>query len=108
MSNQRSCKTISQTTLSGPLQIVLDHLQSGGESQVLNCGYGRGFSVRQVLDTIEQVSGKHLSIVETERRAGDPANLVADNHAIKKVLNWTPQYDDLAIICRTAYNWECR
>jgi len=87
---------------------ALDHLQSGGESQVLNCGYGRGFSVRQVLDTIEQVSGKHLSIVETERRAGDPANLVADNHAIKKVLNWTPQYDDLAIICRTAYNWECR
>jgi UDP-glucose 4-epimerase len=87
---------------------ALDHLQSGGESQVLNCGYGRGFSVRQVLDTVEQVSSERLSIVEAGRRAGDPANLVADNRAIREVLNWTPQYDDLAIICRTAYNWECR
>ena len=66
-----------------------------------------GFSVREVLDTIEQVSGKRLSIVEAERRPGDPANLVADNRAIREVLNWAPQYDDLAIICRTAYNWEC-
>ena len=74
----------------------------------MNCGYGRGFSVRQVLDTVEQVSSERLSIVEAGRRAGDPANLVADNRAIREVLNWTPQYDDLAIICRTAYNWECR
>ena len=87
---------------------ALDHLQSGGESQILNCGYGHGSSVREVLDTIEQVSGKRLSVVEAERRPGDPANLVADNRAIRKILNWTPQYDDLAIICRTAYNWECR
>ena len=87
---------------------ALTHLAEGGGSQVLNCGYGRGFSVREVLETVQKVSGREIRIVESDRRAGDPAELVADNRLIGQTLGWTPQYDDLGLICRTAYQWECK
>ena len=66
--------TFMSKTSQRPICARLITYSQGVNHRFLNCGYGRGFSVRQVLDTIEQVSGKHLSIVETERRAGDPAN----------------------------------
>ena len=86
----------------------LTHLADGGDSQVLNCGYGRGFSVRDVLETVQKVSGREIAIIETGRRSGDPAELVADNRLIGQTLGWAPQYDDLGLICRTAYQWECK
>ncbi len=85
---------------------ALDYLTSGGESRVLNCGYGHGFSVREVLDTVRRVSGLDFPIDLAPRRAGDPACLVADTTAIQETLDWTPRYDDLDLICSTALRWE--
>ena len=87
---------------------ALEHLAVGGRSQILNCGYGRGFSVREVLETVSRVSGHNIQIIESDRRAGDPAELVADHRLIGQTLGWIPQYDDLELICRTAYQWECK
>ncbi len=85
---------------------ALEHLATGGDSSILNCGYGHGYSVREVLEMVRQVSGKHFEIREAGRRAGDSACLVSDNRAIREQLGWKPQYDDLEIICSTAFQWE--
>jgi UDP-glucose 4-epimerase len=85
---------------------AIDYLRAGGESTTLNCGYGHGYSVREVLETVGKVHGKPLNIVEVERRAGDPPELVASADRIGKVLNWTPRYNDLELIARTALAWE--
>ena len=85
---------------------ALDYLAAGGEPSILNCGYGHGYSVREVLDTVRYVSQTDLVICETARRAGDPACLVSDNRAIRKVLGWQPRYNDLKLICSTALSWE--
>lgn len=85
---------------------ALDYLTNGGDSKVLNCGYGHGYSVREVLDTLRRVSQINFPIRETTRRAGDPACLVSDNRAIRKVLGWVPQYNDLELICSSALDWE--
>jgi len=87
---------------------ALETLVAGGESMTLNCGYSRGFSVREVLRTVEQVSGKALEIVSGPRRAGDPPALVAAADKARSVLGWQPRYDDLAVIVRTAMEWEKR
>jgi UDP-glucose 4-epimerase len=86
--------------------LALEYLLSGGSSEVFNCGYGCGFSVREVIDTAKKVTGIDFSVEETERRPGDPAILVADSSKIKDVLSWKPQFDDLEYIIRTAWNWE--
>ncbi|WP_336366736.1 UDP-glucose 4-epimerase GalE [Marinobacter sp. C2H3] len=86
--------------------MALDYMAQGGESQVMNCGYGRGFTVREVIDVVREVSGQPLSVTEVGRRAGDPAALMADNRKIQRVLGWTPDYDDLTTIVRTALAWE--
>lgn len=86
----------------------LQYLLDGGESTVVNCGYGHGFSVREVVDTVQRVSGAAFPVEEAPRRAGDPARLVADNARIRHTLGWAPQHDDLALICRTAFDWESR
>jgi UDP-glucose 4-epimerase len=85
---------------------ALDYLRAGGGSITLNCGYGHGYSVREVLETVGKVNGKPLNIVEVERRAGDPPELVASADRIGEVLNWTPRYNDLEVIARTALAWE--
>jgi UDP-glucose 4-epimerase len=85
---------------------ALMYLEGGGESQILNCGYGRGYSVRQVIEKVKQVSGVDFTVVETGRRAGDPASLVACADRITQVLGWKPRYDDLETIVRTALDWE--
>lgn len=84
----------------------LDYLRDGGESITLNCGYGHGFSVREVLDAVEKVNGAPLNIIEKERRPGDPPELVADASRIRTVLNWAPRLDDLELIVRTSLDWE--
>ena len=85
---------------------ALRYLLSGGESQTLNCGYGHGYSVREVIDMVQKVSRRQFNIVEAERRPGDPPVLVADKARIHEVLGWIPKYDDLKMICETAYKWE--
>jgi UDP-glucose 4-epimerase len=87
---------------------ALTYLRSGGRSTTLNVGYGHGYSVRQVLASVERICGKRLSVREEPRRAGDPASLVAHAERIVSELNWRPRLDDLDTIVRTAYAWELR
>ncbi len=82
------------------------HLQNGGESLTLNCGYGRGYSVKEVLTAVEAVTGGALDIRQAPRRSGDPACLVADASKIRARFDWKPRYDDLELIIRSALEWE--
>ncbi len=86
--------------------LVMDYLLLNKKSLVLNCGYGRGFSVREVVEVVKKVTGKDFEVVEAPRRPGDPPVLVADNSKIKKLLSWTPKYDSLETIIEHAWNWE--
>ncbi|MGH8581093.1 MAG: UDP-glucose 4-epimerase GalE [Gammaproteobacteria bacterium] len=85
---------------------ALDYLEAGGDSTTVNCGYGHGYSVREVLETVERVHGHPLTIREQPRRPGDPPTLVAAAERIKKVLGWVPKYDDLDAIVRSSLAWE--
>jgi UDP-glucose 4-epimerase len=87
---------------------ALDHLRRDGASAVLNCGYGHGYSVREVLESVQRVSGRKLVIREEPRRAGDPAVLVAKADRIRELLGWTPKLDDLDTIVRTSLEWEAK
>ena len=87
---------------------ALHHLTDGGASLVANCGYGHGFSVREVLETARRVTGVDFPIDEGPRRPGDPAALVADSRRLKNLLGWTPRHDDLDYIVATAWRWEQR
>jgi UDP-glucose 4-epimerase len=85
---------------------ALDYLNGGGDSTTLNCGYGHGYSVREVLNMVEKVSGKKLVIREQSRRAGDPPGLIAIADKVRGTLGWTPRYDNLETIVGSAYKWE--
>lgn len=85
---------------------ALDYLLQGGESTTLNCGYGHGYSVRQVLAEVARANGGKLNIVEEARRAGDPPTLIAEAKKIRQVLDWHPQYDDLGKIVSSSLSWE--
>lgn len=85
---------------------ALDYLRNGGQSTTLNCGYGHGYSVREVLDMVQKVNGAPLNIKEEPRRPGDPPTLVAQADRIRQVLGWQPQYDDLEAIVSSSLNWE--
>ncbi len=87
---------------------ALDYLRAGGVTTTLNCGYGHGYSVREVLESVQRVAGKRLEIREEPRREGDPPALVAGAERIRKVLGWEPRLDDLDGIVRTALRWEER
>jgi len=85
---------------------ALKYLRDGGDSTVLNCGYGHGYSVREVLDAVGRAHGAPVPFVEEARRAGDPPSLVAVSDKIRTTLGWTPRHDDLDFIARTALAWE--
>ena len=85
---------------------ALDHLRAGGESLTLNCGYGHGYSVREVIDAVQRVGARPLTVIELPRRAGDTPMLIACSERLKQRLDWRPQYDDLDFIVRTALQWE--
>ncbi|MDX1509674.1 MAG: NAD-dependent epimerase/dehydratase family protein, partial [Woeseiaceae bacterium] len=87
---------------------ALTYLRDGGESTTLNCGYGHGYSVREVLSMVERVNGEPLNISEEPRRAGDPPELVAVADKVRTTLGWTPKFDDLETIVRTSLDWERR
>ena len=85
---------------------ALDYLRRGGESTTLNCGYGRGYSVRELLDMVEKVAGHGIAKREEPRRAGDPPTLVAKANRIRATLGWQPRHDDLRTIVATSLEWE--
>lgn len=85
---------------------ALDYLYSKGKSVTLNCGYGHGYSVNEVLAAVERVHGAPLPIRQESPRVGDPPMLIADADRIRALLNWTPNFDDLDFIVKTALDWE--
>lgn len=86
--------------------LALEYLIQNGKSDIFNCGYGHGYSVREVVDATKRVSGVDFKVIETTRREGDPPELVADNRKIKNTLCWMPKYDDIQYIVKTALEWE--
>jgi UDP-glucose 4-epimerase len=87
---------------------ALDYLRSEGASVTLNCGYGHGYSVREVVSMVNKVNGAPIHTVEEPRRAGDPPSLVAKADRVRRTLNWTPRFDDLETIVRSQLAWERR
>jgi len=85
---------------------ALDYLRGGGAAAVFNCGYGHGYSVREVLASVQRVAGKRITIREEPRREGDPDSLVARADGVRSVLGWVPKLDDLDTIVRTSLRWE--
>lgn len=85
---------------------ALAYLRSGGDSMILNCGYGRGFSVLEVVDVVRKVTGLEVRAAIGPRRTGDPASIIAKSDRIRAVLGWKPAHDDLGEIIRSAFAWE--
>ena len=99
---------IHVTDLANVHVLALHYLTDGGDSRIMNCGYGRGYSVREVIDVVRKVSGVSFPVREIGRRAGDPASLVSDPSLVRKTLPWTPKFNDLEVIVRSALAWEER
>lgn len=85
---------------------ALDYLRKGGDSTTLNCGYGHGYSVREVVDAVNRVHGQPIKVVEQARRAGDPPSLIAGVSKIHQTLAWKPEFDNLDFIVKTSLDWE--
>jgi UDP-glucose 4-epimerase len=88
--------------------LALFHLQDGGGSDIFNCGYGKGHSVREVVEAVKKATGIDFPVSEVERRPGDPPVLVADSRKLKRALGWKAKHDDLEYIVKTAWEWEKR
>lgn len=97
---------IHVTDLAQAHLMALKRMRAGGGSLAANCGYGRGFSVLEVLETVKKVSGVDFPVTYAERRAGDPAMIVANPGLAKAELGWVPQHDDLEGIVASALDWE--
>jgi UDP-glucose 4-epimerase len=99
---------IHVTDLARAHRAALDHLRAGGQSATLNCGYGRGYSVLEVVDAVRRTAGRDLSLRMAPRRPGDPTSIVAEAARIRELLQWQPQFDDLDTIVGHALAWEQR
>ncbi|GAB4414812.1 MAG: UDP-glucose 4-epimerase GalE [Thermodesulfovibrionales bacterium] len=88
--------------------IALEYLSDGGKSDIFNCGYGHGYSVREVVEATKKVAGVDFRVIEAGRREGDPPQLVADSTKLRNTLGWIPKYDELGYIIKTALEWEKR
>ncbi len=86
--------------------IALEYLFKSGKSDIFNCGYGHGYSVKEVIEATKKVTGIDFKVIPSARREGDPPILVADSSKIREKLGWTPRYDDLEYIIKTAFEWE--
>jgi UDP-glucose 4-epimerase len=86
--------------------LALQRLRAGGDSLIANCGYGTGYSVLDVIDSVKRMSGKQFAVDMAGRRPGDPASVVANSDLAQSELGWKPQRDDLDLIVQTALNWE--
>ena len=87
--------------------LASDKMKKNENTITLNCGYGRGFSVFEVVEAMARISGKNIPLTIAARRAGDPPLLTADSTACRQILGWVPQANDLDIIIKTALDWEC-
>jgi UDP-glucose 4-epimerase len=87
---------------------ALRYLEQGNQSQTFNCGYGKGYSVRQVIERVKAISGADFSVIETSPRAGDPVSVVACGNKIRQILDWQPKYNDLDTIIQTTLDWETK
>jgi UDP-glucose 4-epimerase len=87
---------------------ALEYLRAGGESRTLNCGYGHGYSVREVISTVNALNGEPIKTLEGPRRAGDPPSLVARAQRVREILGWQPQFDDISVIVKSQLAWEKR
>ncbi len=85
---------------------ALRYLENNGDSVILNCGYGRGYSVKEVIAALEMICQHPIPTTLEKRRSGDLASVVADNTLIKKTLAWQPQYDDIHLMVKSAYDWQ--
>lgn len=92
--------------LAGAHLLALMYLRQTGDSGVMNCGYGHGYSVLDVVKAVKKVTGVDIAVRMTDRRAGDPPSLVADSSRLKRLTGWLPLYDDLEFIIETAWKWE--
>jgi len=97
---------IHVTDLARAHVLALEKLLGGGPSDILNCGYGHGYSVREVVEATKTVSGVDFKVIEAGRREGDPQELVAQTSLIRERLGWEPEYDNLEFIVKTALGWE--
>jgi UDP-glucose 4-epimerase len=86
--------------------LALKYLLSGKPSESFNCGYGKGYSVKEVIETLKKVSGADFSVMHADRRPGDASCLIADSTKLRKYLGWNPKLDSLEKICLSAYHWE--
>jgi UDP-glucose 4-epimerase len=93
------------TDLGSAHVLALNALHSGAKSNVYNLGNGVGYSVREVIETVREVTGREFKATEAPRRPGDPARLVASSEKIQRQLNWKPRYGDLKTMLKTAYDW---
>lgn len=84
---------------------AVEYLQNGNESNIFNLGNGIGFSVKEMIDSAKEATSEEIKIVVGERRAGDPARLIASNEKAQKILGWTPKYADVKAIIKTAWTW---
>lgn len=85
---------------------ALRYLEKNKKSQVLNCGYGRGFTVLEVIDAVERITSQKLNVKKDERRAGDACMLISNAKKIREILDWEPRFDDLTFIVKSAIEWE--
>lgn len=97
---------IHVTDLAKAHVLSLRHLEGGNPSGVFNCGYGRGFSVREIARAVKAASGVDFPVVESPRRAGDPPALISDPSRIRQAMQWRPELDDIHEIALSAYRWE--
>jgi len=99
---------IHVTDLARAHRAALDYLRGGGANATLNCGYGRGYSVLEVIDAVRRGIGHDFPVRKVERRPGDPVSIVAAAARIRERLKWTPELDDLDTIVAHAIEWERR
>jgi UDP-glucose 4-epimerase len=97
---------IHVTDLAEAHYLALQRLRNGGDSLIANCGYGKGYSVKQVIDAVKRMSGKDFEVEVTGRRPGDASSVVANSSLAKAEFGWVPKHDDLDFIVKTAIEWE--
>lgn len=97
---------IHVSDLVGAHALALKHLRGGGKPDIFNCGYGRGFSVREIVAAVERTCGHKVPVRELPRRPGDLAAVVSDSRKLKNELGWVPRYDAIDTIVASAFAWE--
>jgi UDP-glucose 4-epimerase len=88
--------------------LSLNYLMETGKTEIMNCGYGHGFSVREVVTTAKKITQTNFVTEETGRRSGDPSQMVADSAKLRRITGWQPLYDNLEFIIKTAWEWELK